>query len=167
MRAIDQVLPAWDANEVHGVELPVPPEQALELALALPLASDPIVRTLLRMRGLGTGGTIGSAFGGMRFEELARTPTELVVGFAGRPWRPRGDVRPFADATPGTVQVAVDLRAEPAPGGSRLTTETRIAAVDVAARRAFRRYWLLVGPFSAVIRRRWLAGVARAARAQQ
>ena len=166
MRAIDHLLPTWDANEVHAVDLPVSSEQAVELALALPLASDPLVRTLLRLRGLGTGGTIADAFAGLRFEELARTPTEIVVGFAGRPWRPGGDVRPFADAGPGTVRAVTDFRAEAAPGGSRLTTETRIAAVDDAARRAFRRYWLVVGPFSALIRRRWLAAVARAAKSQ-
>jgi hypothetical protein len=32
------------------------------------------------------------------------------------------------------------------------------------ARRSFRRYWLVVGPFSALIRRRWLAAIARRAR---
>ena len=96
MRSIDRVLPDYDVNEIHHVDLPGPAERAVELALALPLASDPVVRRLLRLRGLGTSGTISSALAGMRFEELARTPTEIVVGFAGRPWRPRGGVRPFA-----------------------------------------------------------------------
>ena len=34
-------------------------------------------------------------------------------------------------------------------------------AVDAAARRAFRRYWLVVGPFSGLVRRRWLLAAAR------
>jgi hypothetical protein len=46
--------------------------------------------------------------------------------------------------------------------GARLTTETRVEAVDDAARRAFLRYWRVVGPFSAAIRRRWLKQIARA-----
>jgi hypothetical protein len=33
--------------------------------------------------------------------------------------------------------------------------------MDDDARRAFRRYWFLVRPFSGLIRRRWLAAVAR------
>jgi hypothetical protein len=37
-----------------------------------------------------------------------------------------------------------------------LSTETRVQAVDDAALRAFRRYWRVVGPFSGLIRRRWL-----------
>jgi hypothetical protein len=41
-----------------------------------------------------------------------------------------------------------------------LSTETRIAAVDEPARRAFRRYWRAVGP-SALIRRRWLRDAQR------
>jgi len=36
----------------------------------------------------------------------------------------------------------------------------RIQAVDDAARRAFARYWRVVGPFSGVIRRRWLKHIA-------
>jgi hypothetical protein len=44
--------------------------------------------------------------------------------------------------------------------GRLLTTETRIAAVDDAARRAFMRYWRIVGPFSGLIRRRWLRAIA-------
>ena len=36
--------------------------------------------------------------------------------------------------------------------------------MDDRSRRAFRRYWLVVGPFSGVIRRRWLAATERALR---
>ena len=64
--------------------------------------------------------------------------------------------RPFADARPGEVRVAVDVRPALSAGGGQLSTETRIAAVDERARRAFGRYWRVVGPFSGVIRRRWL-----------
>jgi hypothetical protein len=91
--------------------------------------------------------------------ELARTDAEIVLGGSGTPWRPRGGIHPFADARAGQVRIVVDFRAD----GERLTTETRVAAVDEAALRAFRRYWRVVGPFSAVIRRRWLRTIARSA----
>jgi hypothetical protein len=45
----------------------------------------------------------------------------------------------------------------------QLTTETRVLLTDEASRRAFARYWLLIRPFSGLIRRRWLAAVARRA----
>jgi hypothetical protein len=65
-------------------------------------------------------------------------------------------MRPFSDAGPGTVRVVVNFVAD----GSRLSTETRIEAVDEAARRAFLRYWRVIGPASALIRRRWLKQIA-------
>jgi hypothetical protein len=56
---------------------------------------------------------------------------------------------------------------EDAPGSTRLVTETRVACVDAASRRWFRLYWLVVRPFSGVIRKAMLSAVAReAARAQ-
>ena len=38
---------------------------------------------------------------------------------------------------------------------------TRVAAMDASSRRAFRAYWLAVGPFSPLIRRRWLRAAER------
>jgi hypothetical protein len=58
----------------------------------------------------------------------------------------------------------LEISATRVEGGALLATETRVAAVDAAGRRAFRRYWLAVGPFSAFVRRRWLAAVERALR---
>jgi hypothetical protein len=59
------------------------------------------------------------------------------------------------------VRVATDIAAVAVAGGCILSTETRVLAVDAAALRAFRRYWLVVGPFSGLIRRRWLQAAAR------
>ena len=165
MHAIDRFLPEWDVHEVHSIELSVPPERAVDLALAAPAVPDGIVRVLYRLRGLSGRGSIEEAFTRMGFEVLAREETEVVVGAAGTPWRPGGGIRPFAGAGPGTVRMAADFRAEPlADGRSRLTTETRIAAVDARARRRFRRYWRVIGPFSTLIRRRWLRAIRAEAR---
>jgi hypothetical protein len=153
MTAIDDVLPHYDAHEVHSIAY----ERSLGEALATPVAADPLVRLLFRLRGVPTEGTIADLFGRLRFEELARTDHEVVFGGAGTPWRPGGGIRPFAGAAPGTVRVAANFLID----GPRLSTETRIEAVDEAARRAFLRYWRIVGPFSALIRRRWLKQIAR------
>jgi len=155
-------MPEFDWHETHAAELTCSPEHALATMLALPVASGPLVRLLLRLRGLGRGPAIGESFERLGFETLARSPTEIVAAAAGTPWRRKGGLRSFDDAGPGTVRMAIDFRAEPLPGGCRLSTETRIAAVDDAARRAFGRYWRVVGPFSALIRRRWLAAAATA-----
>jgi hypothetical protein len=158
MAAIDDVLPHYDVHEVHSIALPLPPAEAIARVLLTPVASDPIVRVLFRLRGLKGKGTIGDVLRGIGLRELLRTDGEIVLGAAGTPWRPGGGIGPFASAGPGQVRMVTDFRSD----GARLTTETRVEAVDDAARRAFLRYWRVVGPFSALIRRRWLQQIARA-----
>ncbi len=163
MAAIDRFLTEWDVSEFHETTVDVPPEQALAAVLATPVAPD-VVRLLFRLRGLNPSGSIEAFFLGLGFEVLAREAGEVVVGAAGRPWRPRAAIRPFGEASPGSVRIVANFLARPLPDGrARLSTETRVAAVDAGARRAFRRYWLVVGPFSALIRRRWLAAARRSA----
>ena len=107
----------------------------------------------------------------MGFTVLERTDDELVVGVLGRPWAPGGGHAPrladradpaayFADFDePGWAKVIANFRA----GGGELTTETRVLATDERSRRAFARYWLLIRPFSGLIRRHWLAAIVRRA----
>jgi hypothetical protein len=158
--AIDHFLPSFDVHERHSIELPVRPQVAVKAALATPVAPDGVVGVLVRLRGVSRSGSIEATLGRIGFEVLERTPVEVVFA-AGTPCRLRGGLRAFTDPRPGTVRVAADFRPAPAAGGCRLTTETKIAATDQAARRAFRRYWRLVGPFPALIRRRWLRAVSR------
>ena len=140
----------WDAHESHAVAS----KRTLDEVLATPVASDPVVRVLFKLRGIRTDGTLLSLG---RFQTLGRNEHEIVLGMAGTPWRPRGRMLAFASEDPGIVRVAVDFRAD----GSVVSTETRIAAVDADARRAFLRYWRVVGPFSALVRRRWLRQMAQ------
>ena len=161
MRALDEALPQFDVNEVHSISLACGPEEAVQRALAAPAAPDRLTAALFRARGLRRGTTIQELFDRTGFETIARSPTDVVFATSGTPWRPSGGLRPFAAADPGTVRVATDIRAVAVAGGCVLSTETRVQAVDDAARRAFRRYWLVVGPFSGLIRRRWLRAAAR------
>ena len=64
---------------------------------------------------------------------------------------------------PGYAKAVFNMHAQPSPGGTLLTTETRIQGTDDQARRSFRRYWLVVHPGSAVIRRAWLRAIRRRA----
>jgi len=162
MRALDTFLPQFHVNEVHKISLPCSPERAVAIALAAPAAPDRFVAALFRMRGLPPDTAIQALFDRMGFDTLAQTSSEAVFAAAGTPWRPTGGLQPFAAAGPGMVRVAADIRAIAAVGGCVLSTETRVQAVDDRARRAFRCYWLVVGPFSGLIRRRWLGAVEAA-----
>ena len=57
----------------------------------------------------------------------------------------------------------MDFHVQPTPGGCLLSTETRIKATDGDARRSFGRYWRIIHPGSALIRRVWLRAVRRRA----
>ncbi len=163
MGPLDRWLPSYEVREHHQLELTASPEDALAAALALPVGSDRVTAALLRLRGLPAGGnTIEGFFSVLGFEVLERDERSFVVGASGRPWRPAAHLRPLTAAESGDVGMVADLRAVPAPRGCVLSTETRVDCVGAGARRAFRTYWLVVGPFSALIRRRWLAAVARA-----
>ena len=162
MAALDAFLPEFDAHEVHAVEVEGEPAAAVAALLAGAAAPGVAPRLLLRLRGVRAPATVAELLASLRFEVLHDEPAEVVLGASGRPWTPRGGIRAFAAAGAGEVRVAVDVRAVPAEGGrSVLSTETRIAAVDEQARRAFRRYWRVVGPCSALIRRRWLRDARR------
>ena len=167
MRAVpllDDVLPTYDWHELHAIELPCAPERGFDAVWDVPVGSDPLVRLLLRARGLSADRTLGELLsGGRGFQLVARTRTEIVAAASGTPWRPGGGLRPLDEAGPGTVRVAIDIRAQPVGHAHcHVSTETRIAAVDDDARRAFGRYWRIVGPFSGLIRRRWLEAARRA-----
>lgn len=159
MAGVADWLPEYDVASRHELYVAAEPERAFAALLAAP--ADRLVRALLRARGLRAAPSIEAFFSGLGFTVLARSETELVAAASGMPWRPTGHLAPFAEERPGTVRMAADLRAEPAPGGTLLSTETRVAATDDAARRAFARYWRVVGPFSGLIRRRWLRAAAR------
>lgn len=62
-------------------------------------------------------------------------------------------------AVPGWAKMALNFRVS----AGELTTETRVQLTDQRSRRAFARYWLLIRPFSGLIRREWLAAIARRA----
>ena len=162
MPPLDDWLPEFDARERHERAVAAAPETAFAAALGVPVAPDRLVATLFRLRGLPRGGTIEGLLRGIGFTELARTPTSIVLGAAGRPWSPRSGLVRWESAGSGQVRMTLALWAERAAGGSLLVTETRVTAVDASARRAFRRYWLAVGPFSALVRRRWLVAAERA-----
>jgi hypothetical protein len=162
------------ATERHERLVPASPERAVEIALEMPTGGDRVVGTLSRLRGMKRPeGSMEDFFKANGFVFLKREPREVVVGI-GSSARLFG-ARLLEDPAawhgwdqPNSIKAAANFLAEPAgEGRSRLSTETWVEATDDAARRRFRLYWLVVGPFSALIRRRWLASVAKLAEAER
>lgn len=148
MSLIDDWLPEFEVGRRYDAAVAAVPERALDLVLAAPVAPDRTVGALLALRGMpASGRTVEEYLRALDFEHLGRTKTEWAAAHDG----PR-------------LKIAIAFEAEPIPGGSRLTTETRVRALDERTRRRFRFYWLAIGPFSALIRHRWLAAATASAK---
>lgn len=101
---------------------------------------------------------------------LAEKPDEeIVLGVTGRFWRPTGNLSPFNRADfdrpvpAGFARGIWNFTVGEAPNGrTMLRTETRVICGDDASRRKFLAYWLIVRPFSGLIRLIMLRSVRRA-----
>lgn len=101
-------------------------------------------------------------------------PRRVISGGITQAWRLTGGaVPPVLDAPglrawsePGWLKVAMEFRLDRTRAGTLLTTETRVVATDPHSDRAFARYWLVIRPFAAAIRREVLRAVARRAEAR-
>jgi hypothetical protein len=142
---LDDWLPRFGQREYHERRVASSPEEALAAALRAPAEPDRVVAALFRLRGLdGRGRSLEQLFSPPWAEVLERTPTEFVARIK---------------EGPAGVRIVFDLRARAVETGSILSTETRVAGGGLA----FRAYWLVVRPFSGLIRRRWLIAAAKRA----
>lgn len=177
---IDDWMPAYDAVERHSTLVDASAERVWAVAQSLDLSRSPIVRVLFAMRSLGgifaprrKERALGTTMEGLKasgFVLLEQRPNEeFLMGLVGRFWRIDGGiVRVTAEEfrafdRPGYATAAWNFTLAPETGRMRLATETRVRCTDDASRRAFLRYWRLVGPFSALIRIEMLRTLRRAA----
>jgi hypothetical protein len=180
---LDEVLPRFDASEVHDVWVAAPLEVAfaavkqvtvgeirllkpLEALRALPglLARRPVCRPDPSARALEQFTT-----GVVPLGEYAGT--EIAAGAIGSFWRLVGnetaEVRTREEYLsfdePGYAKAAISFLVHPERGGSRVITETRVVGTSPGATRALLRYWRAIRLGSGAIRRSWLAAIRRRA----
>lgn len=177
---LDQFLPRYHFAIVHAQVFGVPPEVCLRAARNLDLFRHPAIKVLVdswalpqraarRLTGRRDGGDRLPA-ATFRVEDMTRygwellgeNPSEIVLGQISRPWKAAsGAAGPAAGPAafaaydkPGYAKIALSLRADPrGTTSSILTMETRVALTDPASLRRFRRYWIVIGPFSGLTRR--------------
>ncbi len=182
---LDAVLPEYDVSKRHRISIRASRSRVFEEVLRYDFRSSRVTQVLMALRGYGgrvrqsereTHGTLSESLARFGFTPLAEAPgEELVFGLVGQFWRPSGGLRKVSAAEfaefrePGFARAAWNLlcveTAE--PGVTDLSTETRIACYDDAARRKFLLYWRVVEPFSGLIRWSLLRGVRRAAEAER
>jgi hypothetical protein len=180
---LDEVLPRFDASEVHDVWVAAPPEVAFasvkqvtvgEIRLLKPLEALRALPGLLARRPVFRPDPSAPALeqfttGVVPLGE--RVGTEIAAGAIGRFWRLVGnesvDVRTREDFLsfdePGYAKAAISFLVRSERGGSRVITETRVVGTSPGATRALLRYWRAIRLGSGAIRRSWLAAIGRRA----
>jgi len=183
---LDDQLPQLDFVERHAVKVAAPPAIVFAAIRRADLGRGPLTRTLFFLRALpgllvapratvrrflarrGSRRITLDALASAGFVLLGEDPgREVVLGTIGRFWRASGGMRPFAAAEfarfdePGWAKAAWNFRVDRAQGGATLSTETRVLCTDPGSRRAFRRYWRIVRPFSGLLRLEMLRAIRR------
>jgi hypothetical protein len=179
---LDTFSPKYQFSERHRRRICAPPERIYEAIKSVPAEEIALFHTLTWIRRFGQRGPESllasppntpilevATRGG--FLMLADEPSqEVVVGavvVAPRAARRAG--RPTAKAfrrlaAPGFASVVMNFRIdEDRVGCPIVTTETRVFATDERTRRSFARYWRVIYPGSAIIRRSWLRAIERRA----
>ncbi len=174
---IDRWLPRGARRlEHHSIDVAAEPDAALGSIGSVRLSDVPIVRALFAMRGIPylTDMTLERFFGTPPFLVLDEEPgRELVFGVVGPFWHWWGGSLPAGiPRTPEEFRAALaagrmagigNFRVEPNGGGSRVWTETWVFTPGSRQAVPFVAYWMVVGPFSAWIRRIFLRAGRREA----
>jgi hypothetical protein len=161
MKSLDEVLREYEFSERHALAIDAPAERIDEAMRSVSVSDIAVARALLWVRRLGR--PYGDAAKPFVAGELPGVVLDdvrgqgIVLGLTGQFWRLQGGHdanRPttadgfLAYARPDICKAVIDFRI----GHNRLSTETRVHVGDPVARRKFRRYWLVIRPFSGLIR---------------
>lgn len=169
---IDNFAPNPDTVETHRIVIDAPPEIVYRALWTADLGGSALIKGLLALRSLPQ--FIASGFRSLPrnqkvtlqtiidsgFGILGETPNkEIVLGVTGRFWRPTGNLSPFnlsdfdrpvpAGLARGIWNFSLT---EENKAQTTLRTETRVICGDAGSRRKFRFYWVIVRPFSGLIR---------------
>jgi hypothetical protein len=164
---IDDFLPVHDFSKRYQICVAAPIANVYGVVRRLDLTKAHLLRVLFWLRSvpalLQGRKALGATLADLQDLGLVvlgeAPPRELALGFVGKLWTASGgiikvdpkDFRGFA--RPGFAKAVWNFTLAPASDGhTRLTTETRVACLDDASRRKFRRYAFIVGPLSGATR---------------
>lgn len=186
---INELMPEPDVVMKHVRGVNAPPDQVFAALTTVDFGKSKLIALLFALRGvpallLSPGDTLDRLRTRKRHSALTlgqitkegfglvaeRPGEEIVLGVTGRFWKASAKLQPATrdvfrtGPAPGDALAVWNFLVEPAPNAhTRLTTETRVKAADVDTLLTFKRYWRLVHPGSALIRRSMLAAIAREA----
>ena len=181
---LDEFAPAYQFNESHSIHISAPADRVYAAIKQVGADEIFLFQTLTWIRRGGRRAAPGILNAPERqpllavatrtsFLLLAEEPNrEIVIGTAVLvPPGWRFTTQPTAEDfkslhAPGFALASMNFFLHPEAGNScLLTTETRIYATDAASVAKFGRYWRVIYPGSALIRRMWLRAIKRRAEA--
>ena len=177
---LDHFVPVYQFHEFHSIRIAAPKERAYRALKEVTANEILFFRTLTWIRRFGRPGPESMLNApeqlpilevAMRtsFLQLADEPNrEIVLGtLVATPagWQPKTNPSPqdFRGLhAPGFALGVMNFQVkDDGPGACRVNTETRVYATDAATSRRFARYWRVIYPGSALIRRMWLRAIRR------
>ena len=177
---LDELVPVWQFGERHTIRIAAPPPRVFDAIRSVRGNEIALFNTLtwIRRGGRKIPESILNAGDSAPLLDVATrngfiyladdAPSEIVIGtVVVAPRGGHGELTPQTFKTPlapGFAIAAMNFLVAPAgPDGSLVSTETRVFANSAGAKKRFARYWRLIYPGSALIRRMWLRAVARRA----
>ena len=173
---IERVLPEYHIGERHSIYIGAPPERVFDSLQSAGRYERPVVRLfgLLAVIAGNENAPVSSREKSI-YEELRSGPDlvlevpnrEVVVADVGtadeRSTSAPVTARKFIAYRLGRNEMkgAVNLRVDPAEGGTRLTTSTLMLYGDTASCRNFGRYWGVIYPGSSLLRIELLESIER------
>lgn len=153
-RLIDERLPVWDFSETHRRTLSASSRSVVyATARHLDFSASWITRTLLHIRGIRGVASLDAILERGEFSIVAERPPEEFVIWVEVPDR---------------LHIAWNFEfAAVRTGFIEVSTSTRIRCLTSRSRRLFRLYWLIVRPFSGLIRREMLRCLESQVRIQE
>lgn len=161
MMLLDKYLARYSYKEYHEIRVSSTPEQAYTAARNLDFSKSKTIKLLFGLRGLPVGDmTLDGFCANVNFTLLEEIPPrEFIIGFwADFSVEKITDRELFAADIPSKrVKVVWNFQCDPVEKGSTMvSTETRVYCTTVMARLTFGLYWMLIRPFSGLIRKKML-----------
>jgi len=154
---IDKYLPEYTFNEIHEIVINSPIERVYSVAKNFDLSKSKLIVFLFKIRGLPTKRLnlqeLISDFGFSNIEE--QFPTENLIGFWARTKiEPIINHKDFINNTiSARIKIVWNFRFSSLTSTrTKVSTETRILCVHPVTKVLFSLYWLIVRPFSGIIR---------------
>jgi len=184
---LDDLMPAYSFNEFHEVRINTAPDKVKEVFRVTGVKDIPIVRLLMKIRGIAdddvdmsdraSSNKAGAdTFTTPDFNFFVLAPNEFISVMILKPNMISSDKEKPAPPEisspeqfsafnePGYMKVAINFRFISTDNKETLlTTETRVDGTTKTDSSVFGRYWRIIYPGSAIIRRVWLDTIKKKA----